>query len=518
MVRRILLFTRIREELLANLIAGFKPLAGAPGQLGSVMPQIMQSLLDSCWQNDIITVVAAGNSGASESLDVRTPQSYGTAANGLITVGGVNRDGVLDTITTYDAGRGGSMSLYAVSHQVVQADASSNTGTKVADGTSFAAPAVAGVAAYFASLPGLAGNWRTNTVATDMKAYLARYAYVRSANPVQNLPNGYPAPAAGSIIVAYNRAPDGLCSDTAPSKRSLVMAKRRHVAKRLAGPDTNVVTSGTILVPNLSTSYCTLGTTTTSTSTNAPITTDQTTAPQPTTTTSPTAPITSPPITSTSSSIDTAFPTLPPATYCTEILSNGQEVLHTKTGTGSCTYNTVEPTTTTTTPAPAPTINTDDGILTCGTRTDQGNGQYFFTLGDADHARDQFCSNMTTNATPIIFAPGSNTYKLGTYVAPDNVNYPITVSAKWGTLGSDSGCPTLDMSQNDDGVAYKLCQDRLNNAINDCKCFAIYEGSSGAMLTSAAGDTTQLNGNEFWKQGGTFFRDCITWTITQTGS
>jgi hypothetical protein len=103
----------------------------------------MNRVLNECWGQDIVTVVAAGNAGGSgESLDENTPTSLGSAANGLITVGGVDSTGLLAERTNFDAGRGGSITVYAVSENVVMADHTQDIGTETDSGTSFAAPAV----------------------------------------------------------------------------------------------------------------------------------------------------------------------------------------------------------------------------------------------------------------------------------------------------------------------------------------------------------------------------------------
>jgi hypothetical protein len=72
------------------------------------MEELWRRLLPTIWEN----VVAAGNLGNQDrghSLDEYVPQKLGTAANGLITVGGVLADGVLDPLTTFDLGIGGSL-------------------------------------------------------------------------------------------------------------------------------------------------------------------------------------------------------------------------------------------------------------------------------------------------------------------------------------------------------------------------------------------------------------------------
>ena len=275
-----------------------------------------------------------------------------------------------------------------------------------------------------------------------MKNYITRHAYERAPIPAQgDMPEGYPRP--NSVPVAYNRAPAGLCAANAPAKRAVHRVKGLSVAKRQGPPDDfDVVVSGTIVLSSFSQSYCATSKQMSTSSASARVVT--------------------------SGSVVETFtnlPTLPAVSYCTEILTNGREVLHSKTG--SCTYNTVEPTISTS-PLPAPTTNTDGGNLTCGARSDQGKAEYWFTLGDLSHARDQFCSNMTNNVPPIVFESGGDNHKVGYYTAPDNADFPIRVSATWTSL-DNTKCKTFDFSQNEDGVMYKLCQKALGIPINDCK-------------------------------------------------
>jgi hypothetical protein len=81
-----------------------------------------------------------------------------------------------------------------------------------------ASPAVAGPAAYFASLPSLASEWKEGSIARRMKDYIIRHAYERTESPTPTqLPDKYPKNFAPRLIkVAYNRAPDGLCSGRRP--------------------------------------------------------------------------------------------------------------------------------------------------------------------------------------------------------------------------------------------------------------------------------------------------------------
>lgn len=107
----------------------------------------MAKALRNCWRHDIITVVSAGNAGdRGSSLELATPSNLGKEDNPLITVGGVDECGVLWPRTTFDRGSGGSMTVYAVAKNVRVADYLDDNGFTLLNGTSLAAPAVAGLA------------------------------------------------------------------------------------------------------------------------------------------------------------------------------------------------------------------------------------------------------------------------------------------------------------------------------------------------------------------------------------
>ena len=98
-----------KANVAANLVLGFKP------QLTGITQQFLQIYFQELWSHDVITVVAAGNDdNAGCAVSSTVPQVLGTAGNGLITVGGVNNQGELDDVTTFDDGTGGSMTVYAL--------------------------------------------------------------------------------------------------------------------------------------------------------------------------------------------------------------------------------------------------------------------------------------------------------------------------------------------------------------------------------------------------------------------
>jgi hypothetical protein len=72
----------------------------------------MKQVIPFAQEQDITVIIPAGND-APTGLHENTPQILGTADNGLITVGGVEMDGSLFTLTNPDLGMGGSISIYA---------------------------------------------------------------------------------------------------------------------------------------------------------------------------------------------------------------------------------------------------------------------------------------------------------------------------------------------------------------------------------------------------------------------
>jgi hypothetical protein len=185
------------DRALLTADTGFARQAPLPG----LHEFIMNQAIPFAAENDIVVTIPTGNQ-APTSLAMITPQNLGTADNALITVGGVEKDGSLFTDSNPDLGTGGSISIYAAARQVLVASIASDTATTMADGTSLAAPAVAGMSAYFFSLSELNANWPQGSIARAMKQFFVLSARIqRNNNPVP--PNlGYTAPAPGSIVVA----------------------------------------------------------------------------------------------------------------------------------------------------------------------------------------------------------------------------------------------------------------------------------------------------------------------------
>lgn len=216
----------------------------------------MERVLKECAKNNIIVVVAAGNDGKEGSLKRTTPQNLGRPDNELITVGAVYNDGRLMELTTRDQGDGGSISVYAVGEWVLGAGPADNSDKVRYQGTSQASPAVAGLAAYFASLPSLSQEWRPGHVAMDMKNYIVKYAHKRLDNPVPAEFN-YPIDPE-SIKVIYNRANEGLCARKNPPGKRNVVDEWNSTAlhRRQDGSETDIVVDGVIVDPEWVDSYC----------------------------------------------------------------------------------------------------------------------------------------------------------------------------------------------------------------------------------------------------------------------
>ncbi|KAL8893276.1 MAG: hypothetical protein Q9192_005427, partial [Flavoplaca navasiana] len=136
-------------------------------------------LLVDCWASDIVTVVAAGNRGSQKPMGSTTPQRYANPNNALIVVGSVDADGFHSDFNSHvgpwpdaplDTELVGDISIYALGQEMNIIDAYSRNGFTYANGTSFAAPQIAGLAAYFLALPGL--PWTPGSVSYLMKTYL----------------------------------------------------------------------------------------------------------------------------------------------------------------------------------------------------------------------------------------------------------------------------------------------------------------------------------------------------------
>lgn len=200
---------------------------------------VLQQRVQWALGNDTVVVIAAGNDGLLDpppGLHETSPQDQGASQNALITVGGTDRDGNLWKGTTPDLGNGGSITTYAQAYQVEVASGGLGYSHTV-DGTSFAAPAVAGLAAYFFGIKSLANQWQTNSIPQNMKDYITSKHWQRQKDPIGNaVPDGgFHHPASGSVKVAWNALEEGLCNEKSQSKR---------LARRQIDGDRPIVSNG----------------------------------------------------------------------------------------------------------------------------------------------------------------------------------------------------------------------------------------------------------------------------------
>jgi hypothetical protein len=190
----------------------------------------MERALAKCKKLDVTIVVAAGNIGATHTLDELVPQQFGKDNRfSMITVGGVDKEGKYyrDTVNSAGQDKGGEVNLYAGAVDVTAATHDQqDDSTQVVTGTSVAAPAVvhfpllpvdigykinhdqAGLAAYFFSIPELRSNWNDGSVPEDIKAFMMKNSEVRNDNPFKEgdtFPKS-PKPDAATLKVPYNLA------------------------------------------------------------------------------------------------------------------------------------------------------------------------------------------------------------------------------------------------------------------------------------------------------------------------
>jgi hypothetical protein len=94
------------------------------------------------------------------------------------------------------------------------ADRESDGGTVRDNGTSFAAPAIAGLTAVFFSNPELDNIWTPRSVGLAVKEFFSFTASLpRSDSPFTNRVN-YPPPDRASIRVGWNGIPNGYAPST----------------------------------------------------------------------------------------------------------------------------------------------------------------------------------------------------------------------------------------------------------------------------------------------------------------
>ncbi|KAI9693382.1 MAG: hypothetical protein M1820_009311 [Bogoriella megaspora] len=213
-------------------------LDGTQGQRKGPCQVLFEKFLEDCSKEGIIFVTMAGNDGNGyrernpgldnntvvwlgakqptantevASLDFVLPQRLGTDTNNLITVGGCLDTGYLwypSTPRIRSHGNAGSVTVYAQAHDVLTASNMDNKKVWSDDGTSFAAPAVAGLIAYLFSVDTIYSQFSTDNAkfVLDVKKFLRRNAWSRCPSG-KCLPPNVPALNYGDSVPSWLPAP-----------------------------------------------------------------------------------------------------------------------------------------------------------------------------------------------------------------------------------------------------------------------------------------------------------------------
>ncbi|KAH9827734.1 hypothetical protein Tdes44962_MAKER09641, partial [Teratosphaeria destructans] len=141
---------------------------------------------------------------------------------------------------------------------------------------------------------------------------------------------------------------------------------------------------------------------------------------------------------------------------------------------------------------PATTPYVDLGNLACNRRTDTGNQWFWFSPAQASLAIDNFCSDLVAEDPPLVFGPGICNQYYQDYPQQYSMAGELHVAMQW--VPGDDGCPTtvFDSSLN------STCIERLTDILNNCD------------LVDPVVNTQPV---ELWKQGGSFYRDCMQWYL-----
>ena len=149
------------------------------------MSKVTRQILKLISTYGIVFVCAAGNSGLGAGT-VGFPASLSPKVP-IIVVGSTNEDG----IQRPDSSRGPQVTVSAPGN-VLCADNKPGPSYQIASGTSFAGPAVAGLAAYFLSLPDVGATLRnkpTELIPAAVKDYIVKAAYFRPGSTVLSVWN-----------------------------------------------------------------------------------------------------------------------------------------------------------------------------------------------------------------------------------------------------------------------------------------------------------------------------------------
>ncbi|KAK1585485.1 serine proteinase 2 [Colletotrichum navitas] len=138
----------------------------------------LQKVLQSLFEMDVPVICAAGNSAdkPNGSMEPNSLPAVLAVRLPLIVVGSAAVDGSMSKFSQ----RGPLLTTWAVGEQVQCARRNTKEGLMTAEGTSVAAPQIAGLAAYFMSHPRFRLRLRAGTVAKDMQSLIRSYSHLRA--------------------------------------------------------------------------------------------------------------------------------------------------------------------------------------------------------------------------------------------------------------------------------------------------------------------------------------------------
>ncbi|KAI1260451.1 hypothetical protein F5Y18DRAFT_253706 [Xylariaceae sp. FL1019] len=232
-----------QRRAVVNLSLQLSPM---PDIEAATWQRVFRFHMDKLDRNGVVFVQAAGNSGRGSSnpkwMSDQFPQKFGTRDNSMITVGGTDDHGRYWAKTTPEGPPGaafpGSITIWAQAKDVTVKNAMGRE-TQFS-GTSFAAPQVAGLAAYaLMQWPGLFPNTgKEHTLAVKKK--LVEMSYRRIPMAQQYSPDDKPVWARPTEInVAYNNywGPQGNCDASISSRGTGELSFLQVFGRQTITPD-----------------------------------------------------------------------------------------------------------------------------------------------------------------------------------------------------------------------------------------------------------------------------------------